>query len=705
MGAVCSRRRDHRKKVSVNEAGLGIIDPHPPWPSPNNGPESTLDPVLMPPRQFEAMEKGRHEPAPAMAHKVPATGILFSSEVNNHRLEYVGSQGEDPSADDKDERNKDDKRRLSRILSGRASTVRNMTTIVAKKGASRVLGKAVEAFDNLGSSVANRTGATFAAGVVPKGNKIGILAFEVANTIVKASNLKQSLSEEEMKVLKEETFDSEGVQLLVSTDYKELMSIAAGDKRHELKIFTDEVVRFGNQCRDPRWHNLDRIFKGLIKEGTSLPFQCKEEADRVMNELMILAQNTAELYHELHALDRFQIDLKRKQQEEEFFSGSATRGSIPEETVALLKSEVKSQERHVKTLKKKSLWAKVLEEVMEQLVDIVYYLYQEINDNFGPDVFLEEAESGSRMKTGKLGTSGLALHYANIINQIDTLVTRPSSVPPNARDNLYQGLPPTMKAELRIRLHQSSKKDELSMDELKSELYKILDWMVPVASNTTKAHHGFGWVGEWANTGSSVDRKSMGYTELTLLQTLHHANQQKVEAYILELIVGLHHLVSRAKMNAMNKNNNVHPLPQKFPIATTPTRKPTEPFVPPERNISPPPFEMFASASFSSSGRLSPHDVPAASVSTELTEEDETILRDVDRPSARRIIPGLSKSQELDSSAIRAERELLMLSKSSSHSPSTTAKLELDHLEQKRRKSNLDPLEHDMHRLNEHDVG
>lgn len=92
----------------------------------------------------------------------------------------------------------------------------------------------MEAFDNLGSSVANRAGPTFAAGVVPKGNKIGILAFEVANTIVKGSNLKQSLSEEEMKILTEETLGSEGVQLLVSTDYKELMSIAAADKRYVL---------------------------------------------------------------------------------------------------------------------------------------------------------------------------------------------------------------------------------------------------------------------------------------------------------------------------------------------------------------------------------------------------------------------------------------------------------------------------------------
>jgi hypothetical protein len=48
---------------------------------------------------------------------------------------------------------------------------------------------------------------------------------------------------------------------------------------------------------------------------------------------MILMQ---ELYHELHALDRFQIDLKRKQQEEEFFSGSASRGSIPGQSFILI---------------------------------------------------------------------------------------------------------------------------------------------------------------------------------------------------------------------------------------------------------------------------------------------------------------------------------------------------------------------------------
>lgn len=201
----------------------------------------------------------------------------------------------------------------------------------------------------------------------------------------------------------------------------------------------------------------------------------------------------------------------------------------------------------------------------------------------------------------------------------------------------------------------------------------------------------------------------MGYTELTLLQTLHHANQQNVEAYILELIVGLHHLVSRARKNKLN--NGPPQLPLKLPITTPVTRKPTQPFVPPERNISPPPLEMFASASFSSD-RLSPHihvvpAVPPAATSTKkLSEEDETMLRDVDSapPSARRIIPGLSKSQEFDSTAVR---EHVGLSKSSSHSPSTAHKLELHHLVQQQqplRNRKPDPLSHDMHRLNERGV-
>lgn len=64
-----------------------------------------------------------------------------------------------------------------------------------------------------------------------KGKKISILAFEVANTITKGAILFNSLYEENIQFLKKEVLQSEGIQQLVSTDMKELISLAEMDKR------------------------------------------------------------------------------------------------------------------------------------------------------------------------------------------------------------------------------------------------------------------------------------------------------------------------------------------------------------------------------------------------------------------------------------------------------------------------------------------
>lgn len=93
------------------------------------------------------------------------------------------------------------------------------------------LEKAVEVLDTLGSSMSNLNNSGFMAAVGSRGNRISILAFEVANTIAKGANLVQSLSDVNIQFLKKEILHSEGVQQLVSTDMKELLSIAAADKR------------------------------------------------------------------------------------------------------------------------------------------------------------------------------------------------------------------------------------------------------------------------------------------------------------------------------------------------------------------------------------------------------------------------------------------------------------------------------------------
>lgn len=95
-------------------------------------------------------------------------------------------------------------------------------------------GKAVDVLDSLGSSMTNlNSGSGFVSTATIRGNEIAILSFEIANTIVKGSNLMQSLSVKSIKQLKEVVLPSKGVQHLISKDMDELLRIFAADKRLE----------------------------------------------------------------------------------------------------------------------------------------------------------------------------------------------------------------------------------------------------------------------------------------------------------------------------------------------------------------------------------------------------------------------------------------------------------------------------------------
>ncbi|CAN1731216.1 Protein PSK SIMULATOR 1 [Linum perenne] len=504
--------------------------------------------------------------------------------------------------------------RLPRVLSNKSRSTKNKQAAVAKvsevsyllgRAGTAGLGKAVEVLDTLGSSMTNLNPSSgFTSGVTTKGDKIAILSFEVANTIVKGANLMQSLSKENIIHLKEVVLPSEGVQNLISKDREELLRIAAYDKREELKVFSGEVVRFGNRCKDPQWHNLDRYFDNVESQWMILDRNyCISSADSFVH---CLVPDMQELYHEMHALDRFEQDYQRKLQEDEN-SSTAQRG----DSLTILRAELKSQRKNVKSLKKKSLWSKILEEVMEKLVDIVHFLHLEIHEAFG-NADCDRPVKSSANNHKKLGSAGLALHYANIITQIDTLVSRSSSVPPNTRDALYQGLPPSIKSALRPKLVFSQVDEERTVPQIKDEMEQTLRWLVPIAANTTKAHHGFGWVGEWANTGSEMNRKPAGQNDLLRIETLHHADQEKTEEHILHLVVLLHHLVNQARAS----NTTIQ-------LTTENPRSPI------------------------------------------LSVEDREMLKDV---SKRKKPPGISKSQEFEIRRTGLSKHH-RLSKSSSHSP------------------------------------
>ncbi|XP_031487428.1 protein PSK SIMULATOR 1 [Nymphaea colorata] len=643
MGGICSRRSTIDRSIGGTFArsnGHGLLnDPdgigfHPGVSLPktlNNAPS----PMMM------GMENQLRDP------------FAFSDTP-----EYDNSHEEEPKEPQLSRAQSQKSKSLGPVAAAKigATKVSEVSSLLGRAGTVG-LGKAVEVLDTLGSSMTNlNLNSGFASGATSKGSKIAILSFEVANTIVKGANLMQSLSKENIRYLKEVVLPSEGVKRLISSDTNELLRIAASDKREELSIFAGEVVRFGNRCKDPQWHNLDRYFEKLGLELTPQK-QLKEEAESIMQQLMGLVQCTAELYHELHALDRFDQDYRRKLQEEENPT-AAQRG----DSISMLRAELKSQNKHVRSLKKKSLWSKILEEVMEKLVDIVHFLHLEIHEAFGGDGGLKLEKKAASSNQQRLGSAGLALHYANIITQIDTLVSRPSSIPPNARDTLYQGLPPSVKLALRSKLLTFTVSEELTIPQIKAEMEKTLQWLVPIAANTTKAHHGFGWVGEWANTGSEVNRKPAG-ADLTRIETLHHADKEKTEAYMLELVVWLHHLVSRARPGLSYARS-----PIKSPIRS--------------------PNQLHA-ASLSSTEK--------SAKSSGLSEEDQNMLR---RVTWRKFTPGISKSQEFDIVKPRSSK-YHRLSKSSSQSPSSWGRKDSFPL---RRLSMLPVIDFDIDKLKALDV-
>ncbi|XP_024020366.1 uncharacterized protein LOC21399486 isoform X4 [Morus notabilis] len=351
--------------------------------------------------------------------------------------------------------------------------------------------RAVDILDTLGSSVMNlNNNSSFTMRVSLKESKISILAFEVGNTIIKGAKLMESFSEGNIKDLKTIRLRSEGVKMLVAEDMDELLRIAKVDMREELEKFSREVVRLGNHCKDPQWHNLDRYFKKLSTEHTK---NMRLNADSTVQQLMTLVNHTTELFKALKVLDKVERDIVEKFKEDS--TNVAQKGDI-----AILKEEQQAQRKHVIILKKKSLWSKSFEEVIKSLVDIVHFLHLKIHDAFGSADCYTSSE-GSQSNNNRLGPAGIALNYAHIIRQIDTLVSLSSSMPTNLRDDLYHRLPDYMKSALSKRLRSVQAKDK-EIPQVIAKMEKTLQWIVPIARNTTNDLQGFGWVREWENIGN-----------------------------------------------------------------------------------------------------------------------------------------------------------------------------------------------------------
>ena len=142
-----------------------------------------------------------------------------------------------------------------------------------------------------------------------------------------------------------------------------------------------------------------------------------------------------------------------------------------------------------------------------------------------------------------LGAASLALHYANVIIMIEKLATSPYLIGVDARDDLYNMLPRRLRSALRTKLKPYSKAmaaavyDAGLADEWTEAMTGMLEWLAPLAHNMLR----------WQSERSYEQHCFVSRANVLLVQTLYFASQEKTEAIITELLVGLNYVWRYAK--------------------------------------------------------------------------------------------------------------------------------------------------------------
>ncbi|CAN6455324.1 unnamed protein product [Victoria cruziana] len=137
-----------------------------------------------------------------------------------------------------------------------------------------------------------------------------------------------------------------------------------------------------------------------------------------------------------------------------------------------------------------------------------------------------------------VGGSALALHYANVIIVVEKFLRYPHLVGDEAKDDLYQMLPTSLRTSLRRSLKSYTKNlasaiyDASLAHDWKEAMDRTLTWLAPLAHNMIR----------WQAERNFEQQHFVPRTNVLLLQTLYFADRAKTESAICDLLVGLNYI-------------------------------------------------------------------------------------------------------------------------------------------------------------------
>ncbi|GAB2272556.1 hypothetical protein Dimus_007377 [Dionaea muscipula] len=140
-----------------------------------------------------------------------------------------------------------------------------------------------------------------------------------------------------------------------------------------------------------------------------------------------------------------------------------------------------------------------------------------------------------------VGGSGLAQRYANVIILVEKYMKAESVIGEQARENLYNMLPTSLRTFVKSKLRNAWKEMEMEEDRCgtggemalaegwREAVEGIMEWLGPIAHDT------LAWQMERNLEKQGFDAKPT----VLLMQTLHYSDLVKTEAAIAEVLVGL----------------------------------------------------------------------------------------------------------------------------------------------------------------------
>ncbi|KAE8662105.1 cleavage and polyadenylation specificity factor subunit 1-like [Hibiscus syriacus] len=381
----------------------------------------------------------------------------------------------------------------------------------------------------------------------------------------KLLHLWNSLSDDTVIRLRNESISLEGIGMIVSDDESFLLDLACAEITENVRLATKSVSRISSRCHDTKLRCFSRWFNVFADSGHD--FQCWVLSDKGMEgrnkKMEKLVSGTATLCKQMEELSITENSLRKH-----------CCVSIKEQKLIDLQQKLLWQKQEVKCLKENSLWSKSFDMVVSMLVRSVFTILQRVKLVFGlghgyypsslprspsasatvyptvnPNTYnfvsgplkggrkINFFESNSKLlkpPSSTLGASALSLHYANLIIVLEKMMNTPQLVGIEARDDLYSMLPSSIRSSLRARLKGVgfTASDPVLAGEWRVALGRILSWLSPLAHNMIKLQ----------NERSLEHQNSLPRTNVLLLHTLFFANIDKTEAAITELLVGLNYI-------------------------------------------------------------------------------------------------------------------------------------------------------------------